>query len=664
MEQILNSVIETVFEKFSNENGKYKIFKTVVDEVIVENDEKKQVIDRKLLDKEWCEFCEHISKKNTDILIGSNESIDLRTFISRSKYKKNIENFIDDKEKRCFAILGQSGYGKTNLMYDYYNQFKKKYPSIFISLTSHSGKISEYLDKELLKFSTDFEGYNSNFFFSSYKNKIILVYLDGIDECENIGFLKDNITEILKNEVRLNVKFILSSRIQGEGVDIFKEHSLWSQFLLFNGHENIIKKELSDHSVSLTSLTSEEQKAFWNKYSTEYKVSIDENIDSDTISGLDIPYFISMACEVFENQQMKMNIKMKDLYEKWFFLKYSMFENHFESEVVLSKIAMLCLSNDEVVLKSTIKKNTELVDKYEIIEKFGRIGILKCGLNDRGETQWRFVNFRMMMYVIFFESLELNKKNFFEVVSELNKINKIDKALVLRGTAFYLTLMYADTKNPGSPNDIPFEKFNLAKENFKCPVCTDCLRKGDEMTYIYSFSSGTESDVFNKGAFYLIHKSCLKDITSILNLSDTITRSLNISDFISIELIGEILPKLIKQRDKDLDGLYKANNLEKFAVLSYKNSNGVENLHGQIINNKFCVLLYKNKSTAQKYIPGLKKQYSKKLQFWPEIRSKNVTKEIYMDIIKISNGDVLPINKFSSCVNSKPLNINVWNSRH
>lgn len=60
-----------------------------------------------------------------------------------------------------------------------------------------------------------------------------------------------------------------------------------------------------------------------------------------------------------------------------------------------------------------------------------------------------------------------------------------------------------------------------------------------------------QGTIFKKGAFYLIHKACLKDTVSTLVISDDKIRSINISDFIVIGMIGEILPKLVEKQKKN-----------------------------------------------------------------------------------------------------------------
>lgn len=67
-------------------------------------------------------------------------------------------------------------------------------------------------------------------------------------------------------------------------------------------------------------------------------------------------------------------------------------------------------------------------------------------------------------------------------------------------------------------------------------------------------------------------------------------------------------------------------------------------------DNKFYVFVYKNKSIAKKYIPYLEREYLKAYQVLPKYKIKSLTKEVYMDIINMSDGDIFIIGIFSKLV--------------
>lgn len=609
------------------------------------------------LDQLWKEFCVKVSDENLTQIIGSNKSINLQTFTHRENYSKEMNEFLCD-EKRCFSVVGPSGYGKTNLMYDYYQQVKDNYNSIFISLNLLSDSLIDYLENLVNKRIVTKET-NLEYFLSNRTEKPTILFLDGIDEFHDVESLKHNLLNLLGRKPNLNIKIVLSCRVEAELVETF---SIWKKFLYMNGHANLLKDELiineNESSVILGTLLTNEFDQFWIAYSSAFNVSIERLVEKDKIGGLDIPYFMAMACEVFQNGIIKTDITMKELYKKWFDMKYLMMDKPMEARHVLTEISKLCFESDDNVLISYILKDRYLSEKYSIIEEFARLGILKSSKDNNGDEAWRFVNYEMMMYVMFFEDLELDRKDFATVVDELNRLIDIDRIKTIRGVIFYSELMYSNYFSPKGNTDTPSSKMPDVRGEYLCGICKEIIEANELVSYVYMFYM---DDFEKQGCFHLCHHDCSNKGVSMLafEMPDApIIRTQNINDFLALGGIMRILPTAAKRQELKLDNLYKEINLEKLAIIVFEEDNK-ENLQIGYESNRPFVFVYKNISLANKYKRAIEKESVKQLGYMKRAKVKRLGKEVYYSIVNETGGEICIVKEFGRSVRKQFFNIQI-----
>lgn len=595
-------------------------------------------------------ICKKISDRSLLQITGKHRSVNLSIIVERNKYKKILDEFLESN-KQVFSIISPSGYGKTNLMYQFFQSLEKKFDVILYSLGLMNSSIESKIEKD---FQYELEKRLSfrNIIDSGMPNKkALIIMLDGIDEHYNIDELKVELMNLLGKYNYKELKLILSCRcFENEFDTLFSEkYGIWDDFLHFNGRENIIFERMfitnNNNSCQLIPLNDEELNDFWNKLSLSYGTSVIEGSNINEISGVRVPYFLTMTCEVFGEKVITKNFSLKILYEKWFSMKFSYFQNPQKAALLIGEMAKLCINENENIELEELYKIDRFFNNVDIIENALRLGVIKTVLGEGGCKAVKFVNFEMFIYVFLFIYLKIDKRKFEDIVPKLNKYLQREHLILLRGLVFGYSLLYPESD---SANNIPFDIYQN-RDALLCSICSKPINIGDKISYIYMmYSSKFEVDT---GEINLCHHSCSAKGRSILAIDDPNNEkisTLNISDFVVLNKISEILPSLVEKQKKENELIWNIAKLENRYILKYDGGKRKGEIFVAGNNQNKAVPVIKNKSTALKYARKLEPLVCKAFNEYSRMTAVKLDKSIFSDVMNLCDGNILCITNVSS----------------
>lgn len=204
-----------------------------------------------------------ISKQNSSKIVGINKSIDKQYVCIRENIKERFEEFVKSN-LQVFSIIGPSGYGKTNNMYDLWENIENE-NRLFFDLSLINTTLKEEIEwtfKEMIDENIDFDE-----ILMSSKGKPLYIFIDGLDEYFNVKSLRNEIIKLLTSYNHDELKIIISCRNE-DIINGFKENSIWEKFIYNNGNENLIYEKMviyeNNCSFKMGKMSGTEIKKLWS----------------------------------------------------------------------------------------------------------------------------------------------------------------------------------------------------------------------------------------------------------------------------------------------------------------------------------------------------------------------------------------------------------------
>lgn len=583
-----------------------------------------------------------ISTYNLSKISGKNLSINENLLVSREGSEIKLKDYLKS-DKQVFAITGQSGYGKTNLMYLYWKELSTEYLVLFYPLGIIGKTLEEQMMSDLKKYLGLAKSIKDCHKYLSTEGCPIILMLDGVDEYFDINKLKNEIIDLLTYFEYNELKFIISCR-NGDDKGIYS-NGVWNNFLVSNGRKNQISEKLflnvKGSSIELGELGITELEQFWNIYSKEYGTKILPGYELANIKGFEIPYFMSMACEVYRDRLFSKNLTMLELYDKWFQMKFSMFDNPQQCAILMEGVSEECFNESECTTVDSLYANERYFNNIGYIEKAIRLGILKKVFLENKTEAIRFVNAEFLYYVFVFLKLKIRNHNFVQIVPKLNIVAAKQPAKLQQALIFSYAIMYPEAQQL---TKIPLEIYKEDKEEtIICPICEKKLKKNDRISYIYRFFM--EEFQVEPGTFYLCHHECSDKGLSIFAIIDgKKARTFNISDYVLMNQIIETLPGIAQKREAQINVFLKKTKLSDKYVLVYADCTKKDKLFEIGSMNQYAVPILRNKSIAYKYIKLLEPIMIRE-NIYSRLKVVQINTAIYQKILKVSNGKVVYISR-------------------
>lgn len=181
-------------------------------------------------------FCKKQLESNTRNLIADRENperkVILETYLRRRGINEAFEDFLK-KESKVFSIIGESGFGKTNVIIDLAIEYSNSNPILFFNGAMIRNGI---IDEIASDFNWEFEGDRTGIsiikkmadIFSQH-NIVLIIFIDAIDEAplENFEIDLDNFVKHLSD---MNAKICVTCK-----------ESMWHRFISISSNPSHIK---------------------------------------------------------------------------------------------------------------------------------------------------------------------------------------------------------------------------------------------------------------------------------------------------------------------------------------------------------------------------------------------------------------------------------------
>lgn len=586
------------------------------------------------------QICEKVSKRNLSELVGVNKSIDKQYVCIRENIEERFQKFVKSNSQ-IFSIIGPSGYGKTNNMYALWENMKKE-NRLFFDLSLINTTLKEEIEwnfKEVIGKNIEFDE-----IIMSSKGNPLYIFIDGLDEYYNLRSLRNEVIKLLKSYNNDDIKIVISCRNE-DIIKGYKENSIWEKFIYNNGIKNLIYENMliyeNECSFKMSKMNGTEIKKLWSILSTKFNSNT--QIDITKVNGCDIPQFLFMLSETFSNDTIQSNLKLNEVYNKWFNKKISKFANPGKARIMMITIANKCFNKHETLTSDIVRTEPDLFNNFEIINEALKLGVLKkIKVND--EIAYKFTNLKMMLYIIFFKDIKIDKNNILDIERKLNIYCGENHILALRGCKFSYSLLYNEYFE--GKRDFNLVHILDREINTLCPICNKKFEKSSQVSIIYSFNFDDFENT--AGEFNICHEKCVNKGNSILDLSlETSLRHFTINDLIALENIEKLLIQHSEKVLKNAKIIMKQSNLNRYYFIKLNNKIfKVGDLH---LN---AIPILKSKKICIDYIEKLKEKY-KKCEFSFE---KIETIKNLSNIITAAQGNVIIINK-EVTENMAPINI-------
>lgn len=291
-------------------------------------------------------------------------------FYSREDLINEFNNFLTD-EKKCFAILGESGIGKTNCMCDLAQNLLKENIVLFLNGTLLNKPILDKIKDDFnWFFSENLEGQQIVKRLVGFNNRIkrkICIFIDAIDEVSLDSF-ELNLNDLVSNtQVFEDIKIIVSCKT-------FE----WDNFLAVKGVDTDIKSNVYQYGDSfgytLKRFNTNELKNLEDKYRTFYDLK--GNFNYDIEKNISLGIFLRVLGEVYEGIQLPESIDNMEIFRKYLDKKIEKFEDgkKITAKRTLLNIGKILIENDE---EFSFRKKSGLAKEEKVIESLG------LGLNEQ-----------------------------------------------------------------------------------------------------------------------------------------------------------------------------------------------------------------------------------------------------------------------------------------
>lgn len=626
------------------------------------------------------EICNQQSNENWgDILTYTLNEKNVSTQLNygRTKYLDDIENFIHS-DKKVYPLLGKSGIGKTNIIYSFWKKYHDKYPIMFYN----AGLLSKGLCEKIVE---DFE------FLISRKYTIanllqevdsivkknqqkLVVIIDGIDEYKNILNLKNDLNDLVKKIIGMNIIFIVSCKVTE------MENDIWNQVIYFNGNINTIGDVLyqSDkfYNINLKGnevevLDSFEIKKIWGIYKEVYKVQGDLENEAKELAVT--PLLMRMLCEIYQNTKIESEISEVGLYKKWLSFKMKQLSNFQMSKIILIKIVneMVGKSSNVILLDEiyALFSQSDIVDIS--IKDLIRYNILEDSKDEWGNDIVRIVNEYLQQYIYCYECQKWNLKSMEELARIFNGF--IHNEYIQQYIMFYLT---------SRSRKEAFSQINKSSEKIICSFCGKQIKYGDKQTIVLEVNNKNvgEMNMVNLiNGYKVVHESCIKDMPSMLVINPKLLHLyVNCNDFVaifkSIKLLKYIPKSKLMARAREIEKnkylkkdhehiLPKKNDIGDpfYVIMQFIDEVNTGKVQSRNMNNRNYLLLFLSEDVAERYLELLKEERKRAILSFDEKISEDcvvgLKKEYFYNLRKkcsdsvLQGVDVIIVKKFISTTN-------------
>lgn len=326
-------------------------------------------------------------------------------YVKRECVEEKFVEFIEQSEKKVFAVIGESGAGKTNILCHISQELLGE-PFLFFS-----GSI---MGKSLLdEIINDF-----NIIFSSEESKIsllkkisiilglhkkeITIIIDAIDEWEAEDKVSQ-LNQLVKYISNLNIKICISCKTL-----------MWIDFKIKNGVDTYIKDNIFFETPILEGFSEKEFDEAIDKYCSFFQTNIENKTH---LHNMENPFSLRVASEVanLDNQPLDNCFDSIETIKKYISLKLDKFNNKNLANRFLKIIAECTLDQNKILVREDdIRSYSQLSITEEIPEELFAFNFLYKYVDESGNVNIGFYFSGIRDYLIAIVILSLNKLNSYE----------------------------------------------------------------------------------------------------------------------------------------------------------------------------------------------------------------------------------------------------------
>lgn len=366
-------------------------------------------------------FCKlQVSSKLSDLKsdIKGNKKYIPELYIERVSLNQALSSWLQNTLP-VFAIIAQSGYGKTNFMCAKAEELSDSQFVLFYSAGKFVNGIAQAIKNDFTwEFHRDkevfhiFERYNS---IAQETGKKFLIFIDALDENPTgIKALKNEILDLVEKMRNYpNIKLVVSCKFFD-----------WSYFVVddnqsFNLLANSINPLANHTEISITGpeskniglhfsdFTNEELMQAITKYKTAFK--IDGDFRGEALEESRNPLMLRFISEIYSRgvEKIPSTISKLELFNLYYQRKVAAIENKDLAEIVLTKIAFLVFtSGSRSISKDQLWANLQWSESYDkVFQALQRIGILEQShIEEHG-----YVNFVFNKFLLYFQIFKAMK---------------------------------------------------------------------------------------------------------------------------------------------------------------------------------------------------------------------------------------------------------------
>ena len=240
-----------------------------------------------------------------------------RLYVNRKKIENEFKEFLNN-DKVGFTIIGDTGYGKTNLLCHLAQKYRHSNLVLFYNSSSLSTlDIKEQVMNDLcptpeFKMATFFEEFmNEIAEILEEKNKFLIIFIDAINEAENPRVLLKNINEAVGRRINSNrIKVVLACRtiIWNLLLDV-------SNFLYRSKYYTV----RGESEIRLDEFTDEELRAVYELYKQYYQLKTDFNdLSKRTRGSCKVPLLLRMISEVYKGKVIPPYVPLGTVFDEWY----------------------------------------------------------------------------------------------------------------------------------------------------------------------------------------------------------------------------------------------------------------------------------------------------------------------------------------------------------
>ncbi|MCT2537260.1 type I restriction enzyme HsdR N-terminal domain-containing protein [Aquibacillus koreensis] len=253
------------------------------------------------------------AESNDDIGMVIKEKYIPSLYIKREPIEDAFHNFIQQTKFPVFALVGESGTGKTNTIIKLAEQLMEENPVLFYTGTRMNTSLLRRIQND---FNLQFSSIESEIgilkkidTLTSIHGKPLYIFIDALDEWETEKKFYE-LNELCEYFSVLGIKLCISCKAED-----------WEAFLRIKGIKTSISKHLFPNVPKLTTFNYSEFYEAISKYSTTFEVSYSDIKDFGILRN---PFIMRIAFEVANetNKDLIQVIDSRKLFQEYLEQKY------------------------------------------------------------------------------------------------------------------------------------------------------------------------------------------------------------------------------------------------------------------------------------------------------------------------------------------------------